>query len=39
MKEWAFDKNAKAMVLFEKGQLVYFPGKGIDPERDIPIKS
>ena len=38
MKECDFDKNAEAMVMFDKGQLVYILGKGIDLERHIRIK-
>jgi len=38
MKECDFDKNAEAMVLFDKGQLVEILGSGIDLERHIRIK-
>ena len=38
MKECDFDKNAEAMVLFDKGQLDYVLGNGIDLERHIRIK-
>ena len=38
MKECDFDKNAEAMVLFDKGQLVYILGNGIDLVRHIRIK-
>ena len=38
MKECDFDKNAEAMVLFDKGQLDYIQGLGIDLERHIRIK-
>ena len=38
MKECDFDKNAEAMVLFDKGQLNCILGKGIDLERHIRIK-
>jgi len=38
MKECDFDKNAEAMVLFDKGQLDYIQGSGIDLERHIRIK-
>jgi len=38
MKECDFDKNAEAMVLFEKGQTDFIIGKGIDFERHVRIK-
>ena len=38
MKECDFDKNAEAMVLFEKGQTDFIPDKGIDFERHVRIK-
>ncbi len=38
MKECDFDKNAEAMVLFEKGQTDFIVGKGIDFERHVRIK-
>ena len=38
MKECDFDKNAEAMVLFDKGQLDYLLRGGIDLERHIRIK-
>jgi len=38
MKECDFDKNAEAMVLFDKGQLNYILGSGIDLVRHIRIK-
>lgn len=38
MKECDFDKNAEAMVMFDKGQLDYIIGTGIDLERHIRIK-
>lgn len=38
MKECDFDKNAEAMVLFDKGQLDYILGSGINLERHIRIK-
>ena len=38
MKECDFDKNAEAMVLFDKGQLDCILGSGIDLERHIRIK-
>ena len=38
MKECDFDKNAEAMVLFDKGELDYILGSGIDLERHIRIK-
>jgi len=38
MKECDFDKNAEAMVLFDKGQLDYVLGNGIDLVRHIRIK-
>jgi hypothetical protein len=38
MKECDFDKNAEAMVLFDKGQLDYILGSGIDLERHVRIK-
>ena len=38
MKECEFDKNAEAEVLFDKGELVYIIGYGIDLERHIRIK-
>jgi len=38
MKECDFDKNAEAMVLFEKGKTDFIVGKGIDFERHVRIK-
>ncbi len=38
MKECDFDKNAEAVVLFEKGKTDFIPGKGIDFERHVRIK-
>ena len=38
MKECDFDKNAEAMVLFEKGQLDFIAGRGIDLEKHVRIK-
>ena len=38
MKECDFDKNAEAMVMFEKGQLDYILGRGIDFETHVRIK-
>ena len=38
MKECDFDKNAEAVVLFEKGQTDFIVGKGIDFERHVRIK-
>jgi len=38
MKECDFDKNAEAMVLFEKGQTDFIIGRGIDFERHVRIK-
>lgn len=38
MKECDFDKNAEAVVLFEKGQTDFIIGKGIDFERHVRIK-
>ena len=38
MKECDFDKNAEAMVLFDKGQLDFILGSGIDLVRHIRIK-
>jgi hypothetical protein len=38
MKECDFDKNAEAMVLFDKGQLDYIIGNGIDLIRHVRIK-
>jgi len=38
MKECDFDKNAEAMVLFEKGQTDFIISKGIDFEKHVRIK-
>ena len=38
MKECDFDKKAEAMILFDKGQLDYVSGSGINLERHIRIK-
>lgn len=38
LKECEFDKNAEAMVMFEKGQLDFIIGKGIDLERHVRVK-
>lgn len=38
VKECDFDRNAEAMVLFDKGQLDYILGSGIDLVRHIRIK-
>lgn len=38
MKECDFDKKAEAVVIFDKGQLDYVLGKGIDLIRHIRIK-
>ena len=38
MKECDFDKNAEAVILFEKGQTDFIIGKGIDFERHVRIK-
>jgi len=38
MKECDFDKNAEAVVMFDKGQLDYILGSGIDLERHVRIK-
>lgn len=38
MKECDFDKNAEAIILFDKGQLDYILGSGIDLKRHVRIK-
>ena len=38
MKECDFDKKAEAMVMFEKGELDFIAGHGIDLEKHVRIK-